>query len=100
MAKPAKDDLEEAAKKLAEMRAAQERQIHAAQRLLRLRTAKDDLIEFTRLMMPSPENPEDTDLSRYQAVKHHRIIAAALQEVEKGNILRLIITMPPRAGKS
>lgn len=88
------------AKLAADLIAEEERQIVAVERLLLCRRAKDDLIQFTRLMMPSPEDPEDTTLSRYTDAKHHRIIAAALQEVEKGHILRLIITMPPRAGKS
>jgi predicted phage terminase large subunit-like protein len=77
-----------------------EKTILAAKRRLRLAKAHDDLISFTELMMPDPSDPDDADLSRYKPSKHHQVIAAALQEVEKGNILRLIITMPPRAGKS
>lgn len=50
--------------------------------------------------MPSPEDPDNTDLSRYSAAKHHEVICAALEEVEAGRIQRLIITMPPRHGKS
>ena len=76
------------------------RQVAAAERLLRLRKAKGDLIEFTKLTIPDPENPDDHDLSKYKPSKHHEVIAAALEEVEKGNYLRLIITMPPRHGKS
>lgn len=79
---------------------AYEKTILAAKRRLRLTKAHDDLISFTELMMPDPSDPDDANLSRYKPSKHHQVIAAALQEVEKGNILRLIITMPPRAGKS
>lgn len=32
--------------------------------------------------------------------RHHRMIARALEKVERGEILRLIVTMPPRHGKS
>lgn len=81
-------------------RDAEEKQIKAAQRLLKLRRAKDDLLDFTQIMMPSPEDPDDVTLSRYDIQKHHRVIAAALEAVERGEIQRLIITMPPRAGKS
>ena len=76
------------------------RQVTAAERLLRLRKAKSDLIEFTKLTIPDPENPDDHLLSKYKPAKHHEVIAAALEEVEKGNYPRLIITMPPRHGKS
>lgn len=37
---------------------------------------------------------------QYQIGRHHRRIADALQAVERGEINRLIITMPPRHGKS
>lgn len=77
-----------------------EEQVKAAERLLRLRKARKDLIEFTRLTMPDPANPNDIDCSKYEAAKHHEVIAAALEEVEAGRMLRLIITMPPRHGKS
>jgi predicted phage terminase large subunit-like protein len=76
------------------------RQIKAAERLLAAKQAKDSLITFTRLMMPSPSDPEDASQSRYVAALHHQKIAAALEEVERGNIQRLIIAVPPRHGKS
>lgn len=75
-------------------------QVKAAERIVALKTAHDDLIEFCRLTFPDPSDPSNPSKSRYDPQKHHRVIAAALQEVEKGNWLRLIITMPPRAGKS
>lgn len=58
------------------------------------------MIEFVRLMMPDPVDSEDVTLSRYQVAKHHRVLAKALEEVEAGNLPRLIITVPPRHGKS
>lgn len=75
-------------------------QLQAVQRLLRARKAKDSLIEFTQFTMPSVEFPEDATKSRYDAQYFHRALAAALEEVDKGKILRLIITFPPRHGKS
>lgn len=36
----------------------------------------------------------------YEAARHHRYIAGFLERVEKGEIKRLIINMPPRHGKS
>jgi len=76
------------------------RRLRAAERLLAVRKARDDLIEFTRLTMPHPSDPEDPNLSRYDAQYFHRAIAAALQEVEAGRLQRLILTIAPRHGKS
>ena len=36
----------------------------------------------------------------YKAAKHHRLIARHLEAVERGEINRLMISMPPRHGKS
>ena len=36
----------------------------------------------------------------YQVAWHHRLIARALERVERGELTRLIINMPPRHGKS
>lgn len=77
-----------------------ESEIRAAKRLLKVQEARDSLIEFTRLTMPDPHDPADVDLSMYEAALHHEAIAEALEKVERGEILRLIITMPPRHGKS
>ena len=97
---PTVDELQAAAHAQAEALASYQKQIHAAERMIKLSAAKSDLIAFTQMTMPSPENPDDTELSRYMPAKHHRVIAAALAEVEKGTMPRLIITMPPRAGKT
>lgn len=37
---------------------------------------------------------------QYRDAKHHRLIARHLEAVERGEIRRLMITMPPRHGKS
>ncbi|MES3016213.1 MAG: phage terminase large subunit [Bacteroidota bacterium] len=74
--------------------------ILAAERIIKTRKARECLIDFAELMLPDPENPEDSNKSQFQAAEHHRIIAAALEEMERGNIRRMIITMPPRHGKS
>jgi predicted phage terminase large subunit-like protein len=62
--------------------------------------ARDKLIPFARLLKPDPNEPDNADLSSYQAAKHHQVIAAALEAVERGEIRRLIINCPPRHGKS
>ena len=86
----------------AQQRAAAEatRQLSAANRILKARRAKDNLIDFTEFTMPDIAEPDDATKSRYSAQYFHKALAAALEEVEKGNLLRLIVTFPPRHGKS
>lgn len=72
----------------------------AAKRLLAGRRARDSLLAFTSLTMPDPAAHDDPERSLYQIAVHHRAIAEALEKVERGEILRLIISMPPRHGKS
>ena len=72
----------------------------AAQRMLAINQSHDDLLKFTQLTMPDRKDPDDSTKSEYSIQKHHRVIAASLEAVERGDIKRLIITMPPRHGKS
>jgi len=58
------------------------------------------MIKFAQFMMPDVQDPDDVRLSSYQVEKHHRIICKALQKVETGEWKRLLISLPPRAGKS
>ena len=51
-------------------------------------------------MMPVPDTPDDVSASLYRPAKHHRVLAAALEEIEKGAYKRLQITLPPRHGKT
>ena len=62
--------------------------------------ARDDLLTFTQFMMPDPDFADDVSRSQYIVAKHHRAIAAALEQVENGLVPRLIINVPPRHGKS
>jgi len=74
--------------------------LEALERLRVLRKAKDDFLLYCQLMMPSPDDPDDLSQSMYEVAKHHRVLAAALEEVDRGTWPRLIVTMPPRHGKT
>jgi predicted phage terminase large subunit-like protein len=76
------------------------RQLAAAKRMMRAKKAREDLITFAKLTQPHPDDPDDIERSTYRDAKHHRAVAAALEMVEKGLFPRLIITLPPRHGKS
>jgi predicted phage terminase large subunit-like protein len=62
--------------------------------------ARQDLIAFTQLMMPHPEHDEDPGVSLYKPQRFHRVIGAALEEVERGDYRRLMINVGPRFGKT
>ena len=57
--------------------------------LMSRRKARKGLIAFT-----------EHTLSSYAAAAHHTLIAEKLEQVERGEIDRLMINMPPRHGKS
>ena len=76
------------------------RRLLAAERTQALIQAADSLVRFTELTMPLSSDPENVKLSKYTPKRHHKALAAALEELFKGRWLRLIVTMPPRHGKS
>jgi len=78
----------------------EQRYLTALKRRRAALSAKDDLLDFAKLMMPKQDDHENPDKSEYMVAKHHKVIAAALEEVEKGNIKRLIVNLGPRHGKS
>ena len=70
------------------------------ERLLAADEAQDDLLRFAQYMRPDPTAMEDPNRSLYQPARPHRAIANALHQIERGDIRRLIITVPPRHGKA
>jgi predicted phage terminase large subunit-like protein len=56
---------------------------------LKARKARQSLLGFTEYTLP-----------QYQRAAHHELIAEKLEAVERGEIDRLMIFMPPRHGKS
>lgn len=77
-----------------------EKRIAAAKRAKLALEARDDYLKFVKLTMPDIEDPDNTDLSTFKDAKHHRALAKVLEKVEKGHIPRLIVTLPPRHGKT
>ena len=59
------------------------------QKELATRQARNSLLSFTEYTNPA-----------YKGANHHRLIAEKLEAVERGEIDRLMIFMPPRHGKS
>lgn len=76
------------------------KQVLAAQRLRTLQTARDNLLDFVQMSMPDPAQPDDATRSRYKVHRVHKYLAETLEKVERGEILRLVISVQPRIGKS
>lgn len=81
-------------------RTADEKRVLAAERLLRVKRARDDLLDYTWLSMPHPEDPDNQSMSRYDPQPVHRYVCDLLQRVERGEETRVILQMHPRIGKS
>jgi predicted phage terminase large subunit-like protein len=62
--------------------------------------SREKLMTFIKFTSPDPQDPNDINLSRYKNARHHDAIAEALESVIDGDIPFLILTMPPRHGKS
>lgn len=62
--------------------------------------ARERFLPFIKFTSPDPEDPNDVERSKYKDARHHRAIARVVEEVVAGEIRFLILTMPPRHGKS
>ncbi len=77
-----------------------ENKIAAAKRQKKAIECRTSFIDFVKYTMPDADDPENIDESMFKDAKHHRALAKVLEKVEKGHIPRLIVSMPPRHGKS
>ena len=77
-----------------------ERRLALLRRKRAILAAREDLITFTQLMMPDPNFDDDVTQSLYKPQRFHRVIGAALEEVERGDYRRLMINVGPRFGKT
>lgn len=77
-----------------------ENHVALIERQLMAREAREKLLTFTKFTMPDPEDPNDVKKSRYEPAPFHAAIARHLEEFERGDFRQLILTMPPRAGKT
>lgn len=80
--------------------AQQQRRAILLQRLLASNEARQSLLGYTRYTMPDPYDMDDTSRSLYQVAACHRVMAEHLERVANGSLKRLIITCPPRHGKT
>lgn len=62
--------------------------------------ARDDFLTFCKLMMSHPDDPYDPDKTLFKEAPHHKVICQMLEKVETGEWPRMIVTLPPRHGKT
>lgn len=74
--------------------------VSLAKRIMAYKTASQDLIRFCEVMEADPNDPNNIEKSNYDAQKFHKVLASILETVEKGEEKRIIVTFPPRHGKS
>lgn len=77
-----------------------EKRLSLLKRAQAAQLARDRFMPFIKFTSPDPEDPNDVEKSKYKNAKHHDAIARVIEEVVEGNIRFLILTMPPRHGKS
>lgn len=74
------------------------------QKLLKIKKAilqsRDGLIPFARYIRPDMTDPDNVDKSSYIVAPHIQLIADELEALERGDFHNLIISLPPRHGKS
>lgn len=76
------------------------RQDKARARLDAIRRARTSLLDFMQLMMPDPKHPQNATRSLYKPSYHHQVISEQLEELHEGYKTRVILTCPPRHGKT
>jgi predicted phage terminase large subunit-like protein len=84
----------------AELEAAAEIGNTALRRMALCRRAHDDLLTFAQVTSADPAVPDALEMSRYRIGRHHRLLGSTLMAVEMGLENRVIISIPPRHGKS
>ena len=77
-----------------------DQRIAAAKRQKLALECRNSMLDFVKYTMPDADDPENIKESMFKDAKHHRALAKVLEKVEKGHIPRLIVSMPPRHGKS
>lgn len=77
-----------------------EQQIKLTKRLLAIEEAKKHLFPFIRLTMPDPEDPEDSDRSRYQDTPQARLLCDMMEKAYARKIKRQAVSISPQMGKS
>ena len=80
------------------------RDLERKRHLLRIKRqilmSREHILPFAQYIRPDMKNPSDVSQSAYLIERHHALIGDELEGLERGDFNRLIISVPPRHGKS
>ena len=78
------------------------KQIALLERQTKAVEARHRFMTYIKFTSPDPEDPNNVEKSRYKDAKHHRAVAKVLEAIinEEVEYTFVILTMPPRHGKS
>lgn len=76
------------------------RRVLLLERRRKILLARSRLLDFTQLLHPHPDFPDDAAKSTYEIGPPHPVIAKVLEDVAEGREKRVIIVCPPRIGKT
>ncbi len=62
--------------------------------------ARDSFLSYMTFTDPVPDQPDDPRQSLYEVQPVHRFLAETLERIERGELKRVIFTLPPRTGKT
>lgn len=71
----------------------------AAARLLAYGEARDSLLEYIKLQMPDTDS-DDPLATRYMTTPQARLLCEIMEKVERGEMLRVAVSIGPQMGKS
>ena len=85
---------------LDDLMAADERRLFLLRAKKMILESRDNILTFAKYLRPNPMNLGNPLDSVYKVEPHHAFIADRLEALERGEIKRLILSVPPRHGKS
>lgn len=77
-----------------------ERKLIVAKRLLAIKESRTSLAKFIALMMPDPEDPDNTDKTLYQRTPQGDYLCEIIEDTVAGKRRRTGVSMPPQHGKT
>ena len=57
-------------------------------------------MDYCKIMMPDPENPDDVDQTEYQTAGHAKMLCDIVERFESGKSKRVAVSIPPQHGKT
>lgn len=75
-------------------------EIKATTRLLAIKQAREKLMPFMKLSMPSPDDPANVDASRFIETPQAKLLCQIVEKMIKGELNRVAVSIGPQMGKS